>query len=76
MKEIEKLTLNNLKNCQKSLSRVIRQYWIDPNPNNVKYRTTGYLLKILIESYQTDKKIDLENEITEIKEILKTRGLE
>ena len=63
MKKVEKLALNNLKNCQKTLARLIRQFHAEEKPDIARYRCEGYLIKILVESYQFDKQREIEDRI-------------
>jgi len=65
-KPVQKLRLNTLKNCQKTLARLCRDFHENGSADNARARTLAYMIRILIESFQFDRKTDIDERLDEI----------
>jgi hypothetical protein len=72
-KEVKKLRLNDLKNCQKTLARVTRDYHDDKNADIPRVRTLAYMINMLIDSYTQCHKMDIEKRLEALEARLKAK---
>ena len=66
--KVQKLRLNTLTNTRKSLSKLIREYHASNGENTTYYRCLTYMIKTLLESFENDRKYELEDRIRAIEE--------
>ena len=62
-KEIQKLRLNSITNAEKSLARLARDFHANPAADCARYRTVTYIIRTLLESYQNDRRADVEERL-------------
>ena len=69
-KSMTQLRLNSLVNCRKTIGRLARDFYSDPEADIARCRCTGYLLKILVETFKIEKDERWETDMALVKKEL------
>ena len=73
--KIRKKYLTTHIKARKYLNQLLNNFRAEPDPDVQRYRAETYMLRTLLEFFEFEKQIEIEEHILEIKELLEQCGI-